>query len=154
MPLYIMPYPLIMTKGRIFSPSNSPEYTPQWQERQTADDIFDAIACRIQSLHCTDLGSLFLNHSCHGSQTYQCSHQGKDNEGKPVRCFSFCLHYPHNLIFRRIIAVRYHPFRHTDIIDLIPGHPESSSHRLQFLSLHPSCRLRILFTFFESFSAF
>ena len=32
-----------------------------------------------QSLHCTNLGSLFFHHSCHGSQTYQCSHQEKDN---------------------------------------------------------------------------
>lgn len=30
-----------------------------------------------QRLHCTDLGSLFFHHSCHGSQTYQCSHQEK-----------------------------------------------------------------------------
>ena len=44
MPLYIMPYPLIITKGRIFSPIRIPRILPPTVARKAYSRYLDAIA--------------------------------------------------------------------------------------------------------------
>ena len=72
-----------------------------------------------QCLHGTDLCSLFLNHSRHGRQTYQCRNQEKDHRKYLTDILQTLRIITIIRILRKIITIRHYPLRFSDIINLL-----------------------------------
>ena len=86
-------------------------------------DIFGRYCCFLisQSLHGTDLGTLFLHHTGHSGQTDQRRHQKKDHRKYLSDILqSFCI-ISIICVFRKILSVCHHPLRLFQIFQFLSG---------------------------------
>ena len=64
-----------------------------------------------KSLHCSNLGSLLLNHSCHSCETDKCRYQEKDNREYFAYVFNAVCIVSIIRIFRKPVSICNDPFR-------------------------------------------
>ena len=102
-------------------PDQYPKDTSSQRCYQRISDVFscDRSFSITESLHRSDLYTLFLYHSCHRCQTDQCCHQEKEyREHFSNRTHAVCI-ISVSLIFRQCILSRLHiPLRIFDFFDL------------------------------------